>query len=602
MTLPPALPTKLTTVPSAPAVSIGGVEDELPALYHAQAWRVPLPVLMAALAVAALAFERAPWWLTSGWVLAVAAVLALRHMVIRTAHLRLELPIRWRLNAVAAVSALGGIVHGSSVMFWPHLGDLGRAVQSMFVLGLCAGSIATAFGYQRIVLAYLLPMLLPLGMSWALGLGAGLGLGASGASAGVLLMFVLYGGLLTVLARDTFKLFRESFDARQRLQVALDAAESANRAKTRFLASASHDLRQPMHTLSLFSAALAMRPLDPRSQAIVSQMNVALQALSSQLDALLDVSKLDAGVVVAQPVNFSLDQMLRRLHGDYEPLAARKGLALQLSSFTAAVVHSDPVLLERVLRNLLDNAIKYTPAGVVTVVASKVVRGAAAGFELTLRDSGPGIAGAEHERVFEEFYQLGNPERDRRQGLGLGLSIVRRLAHLLELQLQMVSAPGQGTQFTLQLAAASAHLAAAAVPASALPSLQALDVLALDDEEAVRAAMQALLEGLGCTVRMAADTQSALALARERTPHIVLADLRLRGAEDGLLAVQALRQLQPGLAALLISGDTPPERLRQVHASGLTLLHKPVAMETLVRAIWNELQAATQSEAGDAAN
>ena len=563
-------------------------EEELPGLYAMQGLRVPVPVMLAAAFIAWLAAGRAPAALLLGWLGAVGLVLLLRWWVIREAARSRQTPIATRMNAIALVSALGGVVHGQSVLFWPYMDDLSRAVQSMFVLGLCAGAVATEFGYLRVFLAYMLPMLAPLALTWARALAPPGGSWLQGASGVMLLMVAMYGALLTVLARDTFRLFRESFDSRQRLREALDAAEAANRAKTRFLASASHDLRQPMHTLSLFAAALAMRPLDAATRDITTQMNMALHALGTQLDALLDMSKLDAGVVPVKARNFALAAFLSRLHEEFEPIARRKGLELVLHTPVDGLCYTDPLLLERVLRNLLDNAIKYSDAGQITLGAER----SGAGFEVYVRDTGQGIAPDEQEHVFEEFYQLGNPERDRTQGLGLGLSIVRRLAELLQLGLTMQSTLAQGTEFRLRLAPGFSKDEPPQAAAPALASIRGLRVLVVDDEEAVRDGMRAVLEALGCEVQLATGSIDAESLARATAPDIVLADFRLLGDDDGLAAVRRLRLLHPGLAALLVSGDTAPQRLREAHAAGLRLLHKPVSLEVLTGAIRDEVDRA----------
>lgn len=569
----------------APAPPPRRAEEELPALYAAQGLRVPVPVMLSAMFVVWLASERAPLALQLGWLGAVALVLVVRGWVIRDAARASQRPIMQRMNAIAAVAALGGLVHGQSVLFWPYMDQLERAVQSMFVLGLCAGAVATEFGHLRVFVAYMLPLLVPLALAWARALAPAGTAWYSGPSGVLLLLVAMYGALLTVLARDTFGLFRESFESRQRMRRALEHAEAANRAKTRFLASASHDLRQPMHTLSLFAAALTMRPLDPVTRDIAAQLNLALQALSSQLDALLDISKLDAGVVPVEPRAFALLGLLARLREEFGPVAARKGLELRMQLHDAGACHSDPLLLERVLRNLLDNAIKYTPAGRVALDVGR----AGPMYVLTISDTGPGIPVAEQQMVFEEFYQLGNPERDRAQGLGLGLAIVRRLADLLQLDLRLHSLPGQGTTFTLTVPAAAAAAPVPGSDAPTLPSIRGLRVLVIDDEEAVREGMRTLLQALGAEVSVAAGSDDALALARRQPPHVVLADFRLRGGDDGLAAVRRLREQCPGLPALLVSGDTAPQRLREAHAAGLRLLHKPAGVEVLTRAIREEV-------------
>lgn len=565
-------------------------EEELPALYAIQGIRVPLPVMVSAVFLAWLAAERAPLGLLIGWVGAVALVLLIRWWVIRDAARSLHQPIAKRMNAIAAVSALGGIVHGQSVLFWPYMDELSRAVQTAFVLGLCAGAVASEFGYMRVFLAYMLPMLIPLAFAWAQALTKPGGSVINGVSGLMMLMVGMFGCLLIALARDTFQLFRESFDARQRLRIALEQAESANRAKTRFLASASHDLRQPMHTLSLFSAALEMRPLDPASREIAKHMNTALQALSTQLDSLLDISKLDAGVVVVSARNFAIAPYLSRLCKEFQPVAQRRGLSLKANILVDGLCHTDPLLLERILRNLLDNAIKYTDSGSVELTAQAY----SAGFELCVRDTGPGIAPDEQEQVFEEFYQLNNPQRDRSQGLGLGLSIVRRLSGLLELSLKMSSVVGAGTSFRLHLAGAPLderpHDTTQRIPLpTASTAVKGLKVLIIDDEAAVREGMRTVLEALGSQVQLACGSDDAMQLATTVRPDVVLADFRLNGQDDGLSAVRRLRALYPGLAALLVSGDTAPQRLRDAHAAGLPLLHKPTQVDVLCCAIRAEV-------------
>lgn len=563
----------------------GCAEEELPALYAIQGIRVPVPVLVSAVFLAWLAAERAPLALLVGWVGAVALVLLIRWSVIRGAARAVHKPISQRMNAIAAVSALGGIVHGQSILLWPYMDDLSRAVQTAFVLGLCAGAVASGFGYMRVFLAYMLPVLIPLAFAWAQALAKPGGSVINGESAVMVLMVGMFGCLLTMLARDTFQLFRESFDARQRLRIALEQAESANRAKTRFLASASHDLRQPMHTLSLFSAALGMRPLDPTTRDIAKHLNTALLALSTQLDSLLDISKLDAGVVAVSARNFPLTPFLLRLGKEFQPIAQRKGLMLEVQAPSDGLCHTDPLLLERILRNLLDNAIKYTDAGKIVMT----VQANSAGFEVSVRDTGLGIALAEQEHVFEEFYQLNNPQRDRSQGLGLGLSIVRRLSDLLKLAIKMTSTAGVGTAFTLQIGAGVAG-DVAHEPAQLTPSsIQGIKVLVIDDEEAVREGMRTLLEALGGEVQVASGTEQAQALAKVSRPDVVLADFRLHGNDDGLAAVRSLRVMYPGLAALLVSGDTAPQRLRDAHAAGLPLLHKPTSAQVLAHAIRTEV-------------
>ena len=569
------------------------VEQELLDAYAAQGWQVPLAVVLSALLIVAMAWRTAPLALCVGWLLAVVAVLALRQRVHRWLQAARQVPLRHRMAGATLMSLAGGITHGASILFWPYLGDLERALQSTYVLALSSGAVAAVVGYLPVFLAYMLPLLVPLVLNWVRVLAAPGDGWHQGSALVVLLLFSIYGSFLVVLARDTYLRYRESFDARQKLRHALQLAEAANRAKTRFLASASHDLRQPMHTLTLFGAALMMAPLDERTRQIANQMNLALQALGSQLDALLDVSKLDAGVVPVQPRAFALHPFLTQLVAEFEPVARRKGLRLHLACPLDACVRTDTLLFERVLRNLVDNALKYTDQGQVQVQVTVTVLArplAGPALRLTVSDTGPGIPHDEQQRVFEEFYQLGNPERNRNQGLGLGLAIVKRLADLLQLQLRLQSTPGVGTQVSLVLPQAELPAPVAAPPPPDGAALLAgLHLLVVDDEEAVRQGMLAVLGGLGCQVSVAADADEALAAAAGQRPDAVLADLRLRGSDDGIATVARLRVQHAGLPALLISGDTAPERLREARAAGLRLLHKPVALSTLVQALRDEL-------------
>jgi signal transduction histidine kinase/CheY-like chemotaxis protein len=500
-----------------------------------------------------------------------------------------------RLRVALALSVINGLVLGSSAGFVLWLNPIELTVVTFVLMFISAGVVSTNLGYRPMLLAYLVPSVGSLALVWAVIGPAGSTAEVRWLGAVVAVLIVLFALSLLAMGRRAWQQHEEAIAARheqhrlaRELGTALVRAEAANRAKTSFLAAASHDLRQPMHTLSLFGAALLMRPLDERSREIALHMDGALRVLGSQLDALLDVSRLDAGVVEAERLHFELGRFLQRLCRDVQPAAQARGLTLDVAIADGdRLVCSDPMLLERVLRNLLDNAIKYTERGGVTVA----LRSGGGRFSLSISDTGRGIPVAEQGRVFEEFYQLGNPGRDRAQGLGLGLSIVRRLVDLLGIELELASVIGQGTTVTLRLPA-SATAAASIVPPVVVraEALQGRRVLVIDDEAAVRTGMRTLLEAHGCEVSLAATRKEALAAARLAPPEIVLADCRLRGIDSGIDCVHALRELLPGLPALLISGDTAPERLRQAHAANLRLLHKPVDIDQLRAAIVQTLK------------
>lgn len=574
-------------MPADRSAEQSSLDLELLRLIAKQGRRVPYPVGLSALALALMSTSVVPVGLAFGWLVAVYAVLALRWWMLGRLPEMHEEPLTHRIRWAIGLSLLNGTVFAASLGVAPWLTDFQRTVQTIVLLGLCAGAVATTAGHRVVFQAFLWPVTLANALAWGLG-----GMSGEDAWLDVLLasLIIFFALILVSLAKDTYRVFAESvlirqqqIKSNQQLRQALSQAESAMAAKTRFLASASHDLRQPMHTLSLFGAALAKRTMDEEGNLIVSQMNLALQSLSSQMDALLDISKLDAQVVPVNNQVFALQPWLSRLQREFQPSAQRKQLVLRLDCPPNACVESDPVLLERVVRNLIDNAIKYTQKGEVAVEVSQSQDEGL--WRLAVRDTGMGIPEHEQARIFEEFYQVGNPERDRAKGLGLGLSIVTRLVDLLDLHLALRSVPGQGSSFTLNVTAADpADIQPGQSPRTG-SSLPPIRVLVIDDEEPVRVAMQALLSAHGCQVLVAGSTREGLLKSMGLPPDLLLTDFRLRGGEDGISAVRSLRSAFPGLPALIVSGDTAPERLREAHEAGLTLLHKPVSEEQLISAM-----------------
>jgi signal transduction histidine kinase/CheY-like chemotaxis protein len=370
----------------------------------------------------------------------------------------------------------------------------------------------------------------------------------------------------------------ELVTALDRMRAARDWAESANRAKGSFLAAASHDLRQPIHALGLYLGALRQRPLDRDASDIAQRMDGSLAALDTMFNALLDISRMDAGVVQPQLRAFDLEAMLRRLVEEFAAQAAQRGLRLSVhvsDGERRRNARTDPLLLERVLRNLIGNAVKYTRAGGVLVSCRP--RGASS-WRVEVWDTGPGIPVPEQERVFDEFYQVGNPERDRRSGLGLGLSIVRRITRLLKLPLAMHSRLGHGTRFVLDVPATDEAVIPQRHPAPG-GSLVGMTVAMIEDDPEVRHSMRTLLESWGCHVVEGGNAAELLGPLRARgvAPQAVIADLRLRGVHDGIAEVTVLKAaIGAALPALIVSGDSAPERVRLMQDSGLPWLSKPV--------------------------
>jgi len=365
--------------------------------------------------------------------------------------------------------------------------------------------------------------------------------------------------------------------AREAAERARTEAEIANRSKTQFFAAAGHDLRQPLHAMGLFAAALTEKVRDPEVLHVVNSINASVDALEGLFNELLDISKIDSGVLKASPTHFELAAMLDRLRMDFEPEAFERGLQLRTVP-TGAYLFSDPVLVERILRNLLANALRYTRSGGVLVGARR--RGREASLEVW--DTGIGIPAAEQTRVFEEFYQLANPERNSKKGLGLGLSIVKRLAHLLGAHVELASVPGRGSVFKVRLplgvrpAADSARRASTAV---APGDLSGRVIVVVEDEAAVLEGMRVLLEGWGAEVVAGASIRETMAEVEPlvRAPDLIVADYGLREGNLGTQAIAALRErFRSPIPAIIVSGSTTPAHMDEAKSIGAHLLLKPV--------------------------
>jgi signal transduction histidine kinase/ActR/RegA family two-component response regulator len=509
---------------------------------------------------------------------------------------------RWgRLFALQATA--NGLIWGAAgALFFPPDSPIHLALLSAILCGMAAGAIPVTAMLLPALYGAATAMLLPLAVSTFF---------AGGALHTMLaVLLVIYWTFTLNTGRAHNRLFRDSFRQRfenleliRRLteqtalaEAAKDEAVEADRAKSKFLAAASHDLRQPLHAATLFCGALlnAREPADMRR--IGGQLNAAVEALGKLLGSLLDVSRLDAGAVKAQPQDLPLGQLFAELATEFEPLAEEKGLRLRMRP-TLAVLHTDPTLFEQALRNLIGNAIRYTDTGGVMVACRR--RGTK--WRVEVRDSGIGIPAAEQRNVFREFYQLDNPERDRRKGLGLGLAIVDRVATLLGCALEMRSAPGRGSVFALLVDADISPLRVRT--AAALPderSLAGMRVLIIDDEIEILDAMQALLQQWGCDVIAAESFEQALTriASGDWQPDVAISDLRLRGSVDGIATLDRLRTLiRPDLSCVLITGDTAAERLQTLQRSGYAVLHKPVRPGELRAALDRSVPAAMRRAA-----
>lgn len=377
-----------------------------------------------------------------------------------------------------------------------------------------------------------------------------------------------------------------------KLSAQIGIVEKASTEKSRFLAAASHDLRQPMHAIALFSAALEQELRGTPQHDSASRSLGAVRALSESLDAMLDVSKLDAGVVPVTLSPVSLQQVFQRLNSSFSPQASEKDLHLRCRA-TALWVLTDERHLERMLSNLISNAIKYTEKGGV-LVAARCVQGA---VRIEVWDTGIGLPADQTDRIFEEFYQLGNPGRDRSRGLGIGLAVVRRLSSLLGLEVRVRSVLGRGSCFRVIVPRQQVLVtqgAAASAPSHTLVPPRPLRlpgrVLVLDDEDDILAAVTSLLGSYGVEVLAASTCDQALSILQSQGPgrrvEAFLCDLRLGGGVSGLEFAQALRPSHGiEVPTILVTGETGPEALQRVRQSGFPAIFKPVTANRLLEVL-----------------
>lgn len=370
-------------------------------------------------------------------------------------------------------------------------------------------------------------------------------------------------------------------EAQLQAQQRLSQAEQANAAKARFLAAASHDLRQPLHAVGLFVGKLR-ETAGSDQLALVERIDEGLSGMSGLLTALLDISRLDAGVVEPQRSVVSIGKLFDDAEATLSSLAIERETRL-LFRRRDLHVDVDQALCARILSNFVENALRYAAGGAVLVSAQRhgdKVR-------VQVRDNGIGIASMYHERVFEEFFQLDNPERDRRKGLGLGLAICARAARLLDIRIGVESAIGKGSCFYFDLPAAERPApVAAAAPVVSTARAQGR-ALVVDDDRAIRDGTIGLIEQWGLTTAAASTVDEAIEalISQEGAFDYLLCDLQLSEVDDGWRVIEAARRIDARTRLLLVSGDTSAATLRRARENGVVLLTKPVTPAKLRAAL-----------------
>ena len=596
-----------STDPGVPAIPISTASQTLPEpamvlaeqlkLLCRQWTRAPVPVFLISLYVGYLAWDHANrWWVVVWGVLTLGALFARALLCLRLGRdSRIDGDPKGWSKRLTGFAVANGLIAGSIALLL--LPALPATQQALLVMVLCCwgtGAVATSGPYPPAYYAFAGPFFGQLMLGWTIG-------GAEDRLL-ILALIPLLVATALVFARDSGRMVLESIRLRfaneqllhkqeqligllraafEKAEAARAKSDEANRSKSQFLASASHDLRQPLHALSLLTALLNEMTEDTRVRQVGQHIDRSVQSLDRLFSALLDLSKLDAGAVVPERRDVDVADFVERLSVEYRSKAEEKGLRYE-SDCEQFWAHTDPILLERILRNLLENAVRFTQAGRVAVR----FRRAGADAVLTVSDTGPGIPEAEHGRIYEEFYQLQNPGRDRQKGLRLGLSVVRRLAELLGFRVSLDSKPGGGSTFSVVLprvVVEAPRVRAAAVEQPDAVDVAGLNVLLIEDDAEVRNAMELTLRGWGCEPILATSLEDARALlAQQRAaPDAVISDLRLANGASGIEAIRVLRTQFGALPAALVTGDIASERLLEVGAAGLPVLHKPVQPHAL---------------------
>jgi signal transduction histidine kinase len=550
--------------------------------------------LVAGAALVAVMWEHISHAVLIGWSLALCA-----HQLLRVHHYRSYLRAgaegqqseRWgKLYVMAAATA--GLIWGSAgvLMYVPDsLAHQAMLVLILFGIATVSTGSLSAFGPAFYALIFL--TLLPIIVRMLLDPGpARIYL----AIPGIIVFFVVlsFGRTVNRIIAESKKRRFENLDLIEELRAqkaiaeqARQEAEAANRSKTQFFAAASHDLRQPLHAMGLFAAALYDRVKDPEVLNTVKSINASVAALEGLFNELLDIAKIDSGVIKPNLSHFALESVFGRLREEFSAEAAAQNLRLSVDG-GAHVVRSDALLLERIIRNLLSNAIRYTSAGEVALSA----RPADGKLRIEVRDTGAGIRAEDQQRIFEEFFQLGNPGRTSKKGLGLGLSIVERLCGLLGYEVRLTSEIGKGSTFSFDVPPGTAPEQRREPPVATMDrtDLSGKLIVVIDDEAAIVEGMRVLLSGWGVEVigSLTGDDVVDAVHAKERMPDLIVADFRLGGGAVGTDVIERLRrELDPEIPAILVTGSAAPERVSEADANRYDLLLKPVQPEKLRRLI-----------------
>jgi two-component system, sensor histidine kinase len=560
------------------------LEAETVALFNKQLSTM-LPGILFAVAVTFIVFWNVvPDWQLITWTLVVIALTIARIVHSQSfpgAEKIFGVVQNWKFNFIL-LSGLSGVLWGyiGFYFFLPE-SPLHQIFLTFALLAMTSASVNSLSVILPAYYAFIIPSQLPL-MIVYFSLGDTINQVISIAILTYTLVHLIYAKTLNKSIRDTLQLRFENLELVEQLQqhgekllLEKEKAEKANKDKSRFLASASHDLRQPLHSLGLFLGTMEHYVRDKEVISLLDKSNRSLQSLQDLLDSLLDVSKLDAGVIEVKNEHFQISSIFEKLKTEMQSLAINKGLDIKFHC-KDQILYTDQILLLRCLRNLVLNSIQQTQSGRILVAC----RTQKENVLIQLYDTGSGIPETELEKIFEEFYQLNNPERDRRKGLGLGLTIVKRLTDLLDCEINVRSESGKGTCFSIIVPKGDeSKIQLIKDTSSEYKNKDVLiPILIIDDEIDVLDALSSLLLKWGYEVETAESINEAdEKLSLGFVPELVITDYRLRDHATGLDAINKINEvLNKKVDAVIMTGDTSPDRIKEANADGYPILHKPV--------------------------
>ena len=498
-------------------------------------------------------------------------------------------PKREHAAFVLLAGAAGAAVGIGAIAFLPRLPTIDQALFGVILLAMPAAGVAVSQSSRYLVAAYAISILAPASITWMTI--------HDTQALSVLALTILHCSLIVMVATDGEKLLLRSVMIRHErellvrdlearnaeIRVVMAQAEQSARARERVLAAASHDLRQPLHALSIYSAVLAADPAPDMQREVAANIDQIVRSLGSLLHGMLDLSRLSAGLYVSEKQRFSLEDLVSGVCAEYERVAADKGLELQ-RDLTPIRLIGDSVVVGRIVRNLVNNAVKYTDQGCIRVATQLGFEDGVSAAIISVSDSGRGIPATEQSRVFEEFYQLDNPGRDRSKGVGLGLAIVQRLCEIAGARISLQSEPGEGSRFEVRFRGEHIDPECADLPPrqAELPRLIARCVYVVDDETGVLESTRQLLHIWGIRALTADSVAAAERLFDEHgAPDLMLTDLRLGGAEDGAELARRMQSAFGEFPVLIITGEVSSSTLKRVEVLGYELLHKPITADVL---------------------